>query len=211
MRWQSRTTADAKEIEKESAEAATLYNWAGLSQEGWLRNASDCGCASHSPQGGSAVDGRGEGAQPRRGDRLHAQHGLSHQGASRSLASLRPLEQRQAQPSSEAAATDPLGPRDPKHPLPNRDLDTGQVVKPGGYRLTDETYAELLHRLTRDPNQPIPPGIKSDVEAYYSRPQRPDLDQAAPPRMAEGAGGPEDAGCDADKRRARALPHLRAR
>jgi cytoskeletal protein RodZ len=54
------------------------------------------------------------------------------------------------------------------HPLPNRDLDTGLMVKPGGYPLTDQTYAELLHRLTRDPSQPIPPGIKSDVQAYYS-------------------------------------------
>ncbi len=61
----------------------------------------------------------------------------------------------------------------PTHPLPNRDLDTGQVVKPGGYPLTDKTYAELLRRLTRNPNQPIPPGIKSDVQAYYSDPNAP--------------------------------------
>jgi hypothetical protein len=79
-----------------------------------------------------------------------------------------PAKDRQAQLDSEATATDALGPPDPGQPLPNRDLDTGQVVKPGGYRLTDETYAELLRRLTRNPNQPIPPGIKSDVQAYYS-------------------------------------------
>jgi hypothetical protein len=30
-----------------------------------------------------------------------------------------------------------------------------------------------LHRLTRNPNQPIPPGIKSDVQAYYSDPDAP--------------------------------------
>lgn len=53
-------------------------------------------------------------------------------------------------------------------PLPNRDLDTGRVVEPGGYSLTDSTYADLLHRLTQQPNQPIPPGIKADVLAYYS-------------------------------------------
>jgi len=35
--------------------------------------------------------------------------------------------------------------RDPNHPLPNRDLDTGKVVQPGGYPLTDSTYADLLH------------------------------------------------------------------
>ena len=41
--------------------------------------------------------------------------------------------------------------QDPRHPLPDRDLDTGRVVQPGGYSLTDSTYANLLHRLTRSP------------------------------------------------------------
>jgi hypothetical protein len=62
--------------------------------------------------------------------------------------------------------------RDPRHPLPNRDLDTGNVIKPGGYSLTDSTYAELLHRLTHQ-NQPIPPGIQEDIEAYYANPDAP--------------------------------------
>jgi zinc dependent phospholipase C len=58
--------------------------------------------------------------------------------------------------------------RDPKHPLPNRDLDTGKVVRAGGYPLTDSTYANLLHRLVQNPTQPIPPGIKEDIQNYYS-------------------------------------------
>lgn len=58
--------------------------------------------------------------------------------------------------------------RDPRHPLPNRDLDTGHVAQPGGYSLTDSTYANLLHRLVHNPAQPIPPGIKEDVQKYYS-------------------------------------------
>lgn len=61
----------------------------------------------------------------------------------------------------------------PRHPLPNRDLDTGRVVKPGGYSLTDSTYAGLLHRLTRNPKQPIPPGIKENIQAYYADPSLP--------------------------------------
>jgi len=40
-------------------------------------------------------------------------------------------------------------------------------VRPGGYSLTDQTYARLLHMLTRQPALPIPPGIKEDIEAYY--------------------------------------------
>jgi hypothetical protein len=62
---------------------------------------------------------------------------------------------------------------DPKHPLPNRDLDTGHVVQPGGYPLTDSTYASLLHRLAQTPNQAIPPGIKRDIQAYYADPEAP--------------------------------------
>jgi len=62
----------------------------------------------------------------------------------------------------------PLASRDPHHPLPNRDLDTGRVVQPGGYPLTDATYAGLLHRLTQQRTTPIPPGIKEDIQTYYS-------------------------------------------
>jgi hypothetical protein len=63
--------------------------------------------------------------------------------------------------------------RDPRHPLPNRDLDTGSVVKPGGYPLTDSTYADLLHRLALHPTQPIPPAIKEDILSYYADPDSP--------------------------------------
>jgi hypothetical protein len=66
-----------------------------------------------------------------------------------------------------------LRPTDKLHPLPNRDLDTGYVVQPGGYPLTDSTYADLLRRLARRPMQPIPPGIKEDIEAYYANPDAP--------------------------------------
>jgi hypothetical protein len=62
----------------------------------------------------------------------------------------------------------PTRSRDPLHPLLNRDLDTGRVVLPGGYPLTDATYADLLHKITTHRDQPIPPGIKEDIEQYYS-------------------------------------------
>jgi hypothetical protein len=62
---------------------------------------------------------------------------------------------------------------DPLHPLENRDLDTGNAVKPGGYRLTDETYAELLHRVAEHPLQPVPSGVKHDLAAYYADPSAP--------------------------------------
>lgn len=74
---------------------------------------------------------------------------------------------------------------DPRHPLPNRDLDTGHVVQPGGYSLTDSTFAALLHRLTRNPRQPVPPGIVRDIQAYYADPDAPITTKRDPRRWAE--------------------------
>ncbi|MGD0912321.1 MAG: zinc dependent phospholipase C family protein, partial [Terracidiphilus sp.] len=84
-----------------------------------------------------------------------------------------PLTSRFETPHGYAIVKQPFGARDPLHPLPNRDLDTGYVVKPGGYSLTDSTYASLLHRIAQNPVQPIPPGIKRDIETYYSNPDAP--------------------------------------
>ncbi len=53
--------------------------------------------------------------------------------------------------------------------LANRDLDTGAPVRPGAYRLTDDTYAKLLHRLVVDPHHTIPPGLKSDIHELLRR------------------------------------------
>ncbi len=65
-----------------------------------------------------------------------------------------------------------------KHPraslnLPDRDLDTGYLVRPGGYRLTDQTYAELLNKLTAEPDRRIPTGLQQNILAYYSDPNAP--------------------------------------
>ncbi len=86
---------------------------------------------------------------------------------------------------SAAAAKDLLQSQDPRHPLPDRDLDTGRVVQPGGYSLTDSTYASLLHRLTRHPEQPIPPGIKENILAYYANPDLPFTTKKDPKKWAQ--------------------------
>jgi hypothetical protein len=52
--------------------------------------------------------------------------------------------------------------------VPNRDLDTGKRVVPGGYPLTDQTYVKLLARVTKDPKRPIPEGLKHDILDYYA-------------------------------------------
>ena len=57
--------------------------------------------------------------------------------------------------------------------LADRDLDTGERVVPGGYPLTDKTYAKLLARLTKFPTEQIPAGLKQDILAYYADPAAP--------------------------------------
>lgn len=84
-----------------------------------------------------------------------------------------------------AAANASAPPGDPRHPLPNRDLDTGHIVQPGGYPLTDSTYANLLHRLTQQPGQPVPPGLKEDIEAYYANPDAPISTRKSPQQWAQ--------------------------
>jgi hypothetical protein len=96
--------------------------------------------------------------------------------ATRSTAKVAAEADAQTHPtSSDSAAAKPgsaqVVPRespDPTHPLPNRDLDTGNPVRPSGYRLTDSTYATLLHRLASSPTQRIPPGVKKDILLYYA-------------------------------------------
>jgi hypothetical protein len=79
----------------------------------------------------------------------------------------------------------PWQPGNARHPLPNRDLDTGRVVEPGGYTLTDSTFAALLHQLTRQPGEAIPPGIKEEIQAYYSNPDAPISTKKDPVKWAQ--------------------------
>jgi Zinc dependent phospholipase C len=73
----------------------------------------------------------------------------------------------------------------PHQTLPNRDLDTGAPVRPGGYRLTDETYAKLLARLVADPKHSVPPGLKADIENYYADPAAPIRTKEKPEKWAQ--------------------------
>jgi hypothetical protein len=69
--------------------------------------------------------------------------------------------------------------------IPNLDLDTGIPTKPGSYRLADDTYAELLHAVTRDPATPVPFGIKRDLTAYYADPNAPIVTKKDPAKWAQ--------------------------
>jgi hypothetical protein len=56
----------------------------------------------------------------------------------------------------------------PSISIPDRDLDTGEKSKPGTYALTDQTYANLLHRLTTDGPRKLSPGLKQDILDFYA-------------------------------------------
>lgn len=57
--------------------------------------------------------------------------------------------------------------------LENLDLDTGKPVKTGTYRLTDETYAQLLHKLAGRPGRPIPAALRQNILDFYADPDAP--------------------------------------
>jgi hypothetical protein len=74
---------------------------------------------------------------------------------------------------------------EPAHTLPNRDLDTGADVRPGAYRLTDDTYAKLLDKLVADPHHTVPPGLKADIVNYYADPHAPIYTKKNPQKWAQ--------------------------
>jgi hypothetical protein len=166
-------TSDAIEIENQSAEAAKLYDWAAYKKRAGVGTHLLAGVLRILPKVGPlemvAVKGPTAATEA---DYMHSVVSATTVIHER-LALMTPVTARRERAFKATTSTATLGPTDQKHPLPNRDLDTGEVVKPGGYPLTDTTYAELLDRLTRTPTQPIPPGIKSDVEAYYADPDAP--------------------------------------
>jgi hypothetical protein len=68
--------------------------------------------------------------------------------------------------------------------ISNRDLDTGQVVKPGGYPLADKTYATLLGMITQHPEKVVPNQLKHDLIAYYADPEAPIITKKDPEKWA---------------------------
>jgi hypothetical protein len=49
--------------------------------------------------------------------------------------------------------------------LPDDNFDTGEVIKPGAYRLVDVTYAKLLDKLS---GKPISPELRANILSFYS-------------------------------------------
>lgn len=66
----------------------------------------------------------------------------------------------------------------------NLNLDTGNPSEVGTYRLADETYAQLLSRLTARPQRIIPPGLKRDLIAYFQSGTADDLPKSISGQLA---------------------------
>ena len=167
------TTPECVELEKEAAETAKQENWQKYRHKASIETYVLAGVIFILPKFGPlkllAIKGP---TQTTEADYAHSV-AVSVTDLRRALQRFTPVASRYKGPiPSLGSLIHPNSPssqhRDPRHPLPNRDLDTGRVVQPGGYPLTDSTYADLLHRLVQNSAQPIPPGIKEDIQQYYS-------------------------------------------
>ena len=165
-------TPEVIELEKETAEVAQENNWQAYRRKPGFETHLLAGVLFILPKFGplALVNVKGPTAQTE-AEYAHSV-AVSTTLLRRILIRFTPVESRYKGPApalSNLPGTN-ISPesRDPHHALLNRDLDTGSIVKPGGYPLTDSTYANLLHKLVQQPNQPIPPGIKEDVQRYYS-------------------------------------------
>ena len=52
--------------------------------------------------------------------------------------------------------------------LRNTDYDTGEPTRRGEYKLADETYAELLSRLTSQKDAAVPQAVRADILRFYA-------------------------------------------
>lgn len=166
-------TSDATEIERESAAAGNLYHWDGYRKKTGLETRLIAALIFVLPKFGPLAVVNVKGPTPAAETNYYQSMVAATSGMRAHLARFTPLQARFHPSPGSTIPFATLEPLNAENPLPNRDLDTGQVVKPGGYRLTDSTYAKLLHHLASKPTRPIPPGIKSDVEAYYADPNSP--------------------------------------
>jgi Zinc dependent phospholipase C len=59
--------------------------------------------------------------------------------------------------------------------LANMDFDTGKPTTAGEYRLTDETYAKLLDKLTKAKFADLKPDVRQNILAFYENPSAPNF------------------------------------
>jgi len=183
-------TAEAVALRSEIAQMEKTNNWAAYRHHAGIGTWLLAGLIFITPKVGPLKLAAVKGPTPE--TEAEYQHSLSLSVAAlrQMLARFTPPDKRRRRPQVPAAVDGTVRPSrelaknqhaqavgemhpDRLHPLSNRDLDTGAVVQPGGYSLTDKTYASILHVLTSQPTVPIPHGIKEDIAAYYANPDAP--------------------------------------
>ena len=174
------STPEAKEIEQEAAAVSATNNWDAYRKKAGFETYMIAFFIRIMPKVGPLAMAGIKGPTPTaEADYMHSMVSSTSDLRYR-LSLFTPVASRVAPPVGVTIEAPSAQGTDPNQPLMNRDLDTGLAVKPGGYRLTDQTYAKLIARLTRDPRQPIPPGIKRDVLAYYADPNAPIITKKKP-------------------------------
>ena len=183
-------TPEATEMRKEIAETAAANNWAAYRDHAGIGTWSLAALIFILPKIGPLKLAAVKGPTPdTEAEYMHSLY-VSVSELRRVLARFTPPKARRARQKTVSSSTNQqLIPHesggDPYHPLPNRDLDTAKIARPGSYPLTDSTYAGLLHKLTRQPQVPIPFGIKEDIQAFYANPAAPDGTKKDPARWAQ--------------------------
>ena len=66
--------------------------------------------------------------------------------------------------------------------LPNDNFDVGARTAPGEYHLSDDTYAELLHRLAEQNFSGMTPELRAEIERFYADPASPNASKRNPRR-----------------------------
>ena len=66
--------------------------------------------------------------------------------------------------------------------LPNDNFDVGTRTAAGEYRLNDDTYAELLHRLAEQNFSGLTPELRAEIERFYADPVSPNATKRNPRR-----------------------------
>jgi hypothetical protein len=69
--------------------------------------------------------------------------------------------------------------------LDNKDFDTGRETKAGEYSLTDETYANLMSKLSNRHFAQVTPALKANILAFYSDPKPPAFAAKDPRRWSQ--------------------------
>ena len=69
--------------------------------------------------------------------------------------------------------------------LENKDFDTGRPTTPGEYHLTDETYAQLLDKLSKTHFAQVTPELRANLLAFFAGPQPPAFAAKSPHKWAK--------------------------